>query len=198
MWEKFKQYWQKGFGSKIAVVLSAAILTFLLVSIVGGYTDSYYFSWVGVGNYYPPHGLKTDAERGKTLWDWMGLLIIPAVLVIGGYWLNKIERDREVDRREEERQREEKRKNRREAEAADQIKENEWQIYLDKIANLLEKGLREEDINSPKMDIARVRTLTTLRRLDGSRKGMLLRFLFEAGLITPTPRPVVALIDADF
>src|SRR6266487_3259812 len=32
---------------------------------------------------------------GKNLWDWLQLLIVPAALAIGGFWLNQIQKDRE-------------------------------------------------------------------------------------------------------
>jgi hypothetical protein len=44
--------------------------------------------------------------------------------------------------------------------------------------------------------VARARTLTTLSRLDGSRKGSLLQFLYESGLIYKD-KPVLNLSGAD-
>src|SRR3712207_1577355 len=41
-----------------------------------------------VGDYYK-----------KTLWDWADLLIVPAVLAIGGYWFNAQQREREQKKR---------------------------------------------------------------------------------------------------
>jgi uncharacterized protein YjbI with pentapeptide repeats len=47
---------------------------------------------------------------------------------------------------------------------------------------LLTEGLRSSDPQSEVRDLARARTLTALRRLDGPRKGLLVRFLREAKL----------------
>ena len=47
---------------------------------------------------------------------------------------------------------------------------------------LLEKKLRTTE-NKEVRNVARTRTLAVLRTLDGTRKGIVLRFLKEAGLI---------------
>ena len=36
-----------------------------------------------------------ESLPGKTLWDWMQLLIIPAVLAIGAFLLNQIQKERD-------------------------------------------------------------------------------------------------------
>ena len=68
--------------------------------------------------------------EGKTLWDWLGLFIIPLVLASIAIWFNKTERENElilaekraeVDRRL----------------AADRIQEETLQAYFDKITELL-------------------------------------------------------------
>lgn len=41
-----------------------------------------------------------------TLWDWLELLIVPAALAIGGFWLNRAQREREREAQEAQRQRE--------------------------------------------------------------------------------------------
>src|SRR5690554_4001579 len=33
--------------------------------------------------------LQNTGFEPKTLWDWMDLLLVPLVLAIGGWWLNK-------------------------------------------------------------------------------------------------------------
>ena len=39
--------------------------------------------WVGFAN--------------KTVWDYLELLIVPVALAIGGYWLNRAQRERELE-----------------------------------------------------------------------------------------------------
>ena len=104
--------------------------------------------------------------KGKSLWDWFQLLIIPFVLAVGGYLFNLA-----VSRNEQ-------------AIAFDNQREEALQAYIDKMSELLlEKQLRESDPDAEARKIARVRTLTALPRLDGARKGSVLQFLYESGLI---------------
>jgi hypothetical protein len=135
----------------------------------------YSASWTGFGDYTLPNG---DFLRGKTLWDWMELLIIPGVLAGGAYYLNRSER-----------------KNEREI-ATDRQQEAALQSYIDRMAELLlEKKLRTTE-NEEVRDVARTRTLTVLRGLDPIRKGSVLKFLFEAGLIN-RERPIINLSGAN-
>lgn len=112
--------------------------------------------------FYPVPG---SGFSGKTFWDWMELLIIPLVLAIGAYYLNRSERatEREIT------------KNRQQ--------EDVLQSYLDRIAELL---LKEKLLTTESEDIrnvARVQTITVLRWLDSRRKRLILEFLEEAGLL---------------
>ena len=49
-------------------------------------------SWTGFGAYNE----ATKGSRAKTLWDWMELLIVPAVLALGALWFNKTQKDTEL------------------------------------------------------------------------------------------------------
>src|SRR5581483_7039801 len=64
----------------IGVTLFLVGLFALVVFIILGYI--YNWAWVGIGPKAP------SFQHGKTLWDWLQLLIIPAVLAIGGYAFN--------------------------------------------------------------------------------------------------------------
>lgn len=114
---------------------------------------------------------------GKTLWEWLQLLIIPLVLAAGGYLftftMSRNER-KAADRH-----------NQTEREIAqDNQCEAALQEYIDKMAELLlEKHLRESKPEDEVRKIARVRTLTVFPRLDSKRKGSALQFIYEAGLI---------------
>lgn len=127
--------------------------------------------------------------RGKTLWDWMNLLIIPAMLAGGAVLLNRVQRQRELDIAEKERETE------REI-ATDRSKEAALQSYLDRMTDLLRKELGDREPDDKVKAVARTLTLTTLRRLDEPRKGILLRFLYEADLIYKDKR-VIDLSEAD-
>ena len=63
-------------------------------------------------------------------------------------------------------------------------REASLQAYINEISELLiHENLGKSDEDAEVRKIARVRTLTVLRRLDGLRKGSVLQFLHESGLI---------------
>ena len=127
---------------------------------------------------------------GKNLWDWLQLLIIPAVLAIGGYLFN-------YTTGRNERQANEQRAQTERDIALDNQREAALQAYIDSMSELLlEKKLRESGDNDEVRKIARVRTLTVLPRLDKNRKASVLQFLHESGLIEKGKR-IVDLKDAD-
>jgi hypothetical protein len=137
--------------------------------------------------------------EGKSLWDWMGLLIVPLFLAGGVFLLDTLESRRQTEadsrqaeqdrllaeqRAETERQLAEQRAEIDRQLAIDRIQEDRFQSYLDRMQDLLEKGLKSPTPDSDILrDVARVRTLTALRGLDGERKGALLLFLHESNLL---------------
>jgi uncharacterized protein YjbI with pentapeptide repeats len=172
----------------ILIVLGAIILAGIIGLVVYHWvTGIPWPEWTGFSNYI---GKINKDDRGKTLWDWMGLLIIPLVLAFGAYWLNKAEKANELKIAEQ--------RNKSDQEIAiDRQREQALQTYIDKMTELLlDKSLRESKINDEVRVVARTRTLTTLRFLDSMRKGILLRFLFEAGLID-TDKTIVSLESAN-
>jgi uncharacterized protein YjbI with pentapeptide repeats len=194
----------------ITVLLIACIAFVLAVRWLG-------WGWTGLTGYSPP---TPQYQRGKTLWDWLQLLVIPLMLAIGGFWLNQIQKDREqraINERAEREKRETEQRAKTEQEiaekrdktereiAADNQREAAFQAYLDKMSELLlnehlgceltlkgELTPKEEEVRK----IARVRTLTVLRRLDGIRKASVLQFLQESGLIHKNER-IIDLSGAD-
>jgi Pentapeptide repeats (8 copies) len=127
-----------------------------------------------------------------TLWDWLKLLVVPAVIAAGGLWFNKQqqERQREDDRRQQERG----------LEIENQRAQDEaLQAYLDQMGQLLldqECPLRQSKEEDDVRTLARARTLTVLPRLDGGRKGSVVQFLHESGLIA-TEHRVLDLTEAN-
>jgi hypothetical protein len=111
-------------------------------------------------------GWKWTGLPKRTLWDWLDLLIIPLVLALGGYLFTLSE-------------------NQATRVAAEQRGQDEaLQAYLDQIGQLLlDKNLRGSEAGSEVRSLARARTLTLLPRLDGGRKGRVVQFLYESGLI---------------
>jgi hypothetical protein len=104
--------------------------------------------------------------HGKTLWDWLQLLIIPLALAVIAILFNRTERKNE------------------QRIASDNQQEAALQEYIKEMSVLmLERNLRKSDVDAEVLTIARVRTLTTLPRLDEVRKGSVLQFLYESKLI---------------
>ncbi|PLS77233.1 MAG: hypothetical protein CYG59_24820, partial [Chloroflexi bacterium] len=132
--------------------------------------------WTGFGARPRSDGL----EPGKTLWDWLELLIVPVGLALIAFWFNQGEKGREREL------------------ATDQQREDALQAYLDKMGELLIKEkLRGSEEESEVRHVARARTLTVLERLDPQRKLAVLQFVYESNLID-TDNPVLNLSGAKF
>jgi uncharacterized protein YjbI with pentapeptide repeats len=115
----------------------------------------------------------------KTLWDWMQLMIVPFVLIVGGFLLTTVQDNRQRDIEDQ-----------RGQDAA-------FQAYLDQMSQLLlNRNLRASKGGSEVRTLARARTLTVLERFDEDRKARVLTFLYEANLIRG-PDPVINLDGAD-
>jgi hypothetical protein len=65
-----------------------AAMVALLVVLWG-----YRFSWTGFSEDSWRKRDFLEYRRAKTLWDWMGLLIVPVVLAVGGYWFTQRRED---------------------------------------------------------------------------------------------------------
>ena len=118
---------------------------------------------------------------GITLWEWVKLLIVPAVIAAGGLWFNQQQK-------------------RRELQIADQRAQDEaLQAYLDQMSQLLtdkDRPLRRAQPGDNLSAVAWARTLTVLTRLDGRRRGSVVQFLSESGLINWNRR-ILSLSGAD-
>lgn len=109
---------------------------------------------------------------GKTLWDWLDLVGIPVGLAIGLWLLGKKQADveREI--------------------AKDKKQQEALQHYFDRMTELLLDYFQDNvdtytnEKRKTIADIARWQTLTVLRAIDGRRKGQVLSFLYERGLIS--------------
>ena len=79
--QKIKQHPVVG----ILVFVGSALGIALIVVVVLGYWLNW--DWTGLGTYIPPTK-DNNFQRGKTLWDWLQLLIIPLVLAVGALLFN--------------------------------------------------------------------------------------------------------------
>jgi uncharacterized protein YjbI with pentapeptide repeats len=142
------------------------------------------FSWI----VWETYQADNFGFKGKTLWDWMELLVVPFVLALLVFLLNKSQKDTELKiaelRRTEDRESAEQRANVDREIEKDRQRQKALEDYLDRMTELLlENKLRESLPTDEIRSIARTRTLTILQSLDGARKSQLIQFLYESSLI---------------
>jgi hypothetical protein len=134
--------------------------------------------WIGTSVALLIIAILVGYRYGITLWNWLKLLIVPAVIAGGGIWFNRQQRERELGIAER------------------RAQDEALQAYLDKMTELLvvhKLGKPDEGPNVRTVAWARIKTV--LRRLDTSNqgavhKGAVLRFLNDAELIS-TSRPII-------
>jgi uncharacterized protein YjbI with pentapeptide repeats len=136
----------------------------------------------------------------KTLWDWLELLIVPAVLATGGFWFNSTQKRRELIAQEAQKDYEQYIQDQR-------AQDDALQAHIDYVSRLLIDEVKvlngtqlqtgeqpdptmygsapiEMTVDNPQVSIViRARTLAVLTRLDAYRKAHVLGFLFESGLV---------------
>ncbi|MBP5974233.1 pentapeptide repeat-containing protein [Brasilonema sp. CT11] len=201
--------WGKSLVVRRKLLMRIAIL-FALIGAIAAFAKLYPFEgigeWTGIGKdsnksetieaeFNPKtkeiikltYKETENFQSAKTLWDWLlfgGAIAIPFAL----FYFERREQRRSEKRTQEE------------GEIADNnLREQALEAYIDRMSELLidkqlkeliSKELKEENPEYQKrdvaIDIARVRTLSVLRRLnkDGERKGSIIRFLMDAELIS--------------
>jgi uncharacterized protein YjbI with pentapeptide repeats len=188
-WQYIRKHWRVAII--IALVIAAMALIFIESMINGTGFNGYYAISTTRTISGPPHTITSTEtyQPGKTLWDWLQLLFIPVVLAIAGFWFNHRERKAAELRADTERKAAEVRaKNERDI-AEDDQREAALQAYINEMSELLlHANLRMSMPEDEVRKIARVRTLTVLPRLDGQRKGNIIQFLYESGLINKDKR----------
>ena len=138
---------------------AAAIVVMSLVLIVVGYR----LPWTGFGAAVDQSG---EFHPAKTLWDWMGLLVVPFLLAILAVQFSRAQKEREIAISSFER-----------GSAA-------LQHHLAYMSDLLVRDdPPDSEIAVSVSRVARARTIATLDMLTPTQKGHLVRFLVELGLI---------------
>jgi uncharacterized protein YjbI with pentapeptide repeats len=145
----------------------AFVVTYMLVWLA---MQGYAAAWTGFGQQ------ANGSLQAKTLWDWMNLLLIPLMLAAGVFFLNRSKRVTEQARAEEHAALEHEI-------ATDNQQEEALQAYFDRIIELVLKEKLSKFSPEEVRNAARTRTLSVLRRLDAKRKGMVVLFLKDSGLI---------------
>ena len=182
-WWEQRQKYRRAIGI-VAIVLIVVIVIALIIGVVLVVLDN----GLGFNGYNkvstvrtisgPSAGTITRTEEyqpGKTLWDLLQLLIVPVVLAIAGFWLNRIQKDRDKKAEEAQKQREENTAKEREKLERESRDDNQsgaaLQAYINKMSELLlHENLRKSAEDAEVRKVARVLTLTVLSKLDASRK----------------------------
>jgi uncharacterized protein YjbI with pentapeptide repeats len=142
---------------------------------------------------------KTRRERvrertgfgDKTAWDWLQLLIVPAILVVGGYLLNSQQTARQLATEES------RAENQLEAEE-ERAQQEALQQYNNEMRSLIfEEDLLESQEGDPVRELARARTLGVLDNLDPDRKRIIVQFLRQTSLLSSYDDTIVDLSGAD-
>ena len=146
-----------------------------VVLFVGLVVAGYWFEWDWTG-------FTEQNGPTKTFWDWLqllGVLAIPAVIGMGAWVFTT------------------KHVQAREAENIDNQREEALRDYLNKMLELLlVNDLRHSSDDDEVRKIARVRTVTVLRKLDPVRKASVLQFLQETDLMNED-KPIIELVGVD-
>ena len=162
----------------LAVTVCAGLMVFVVLA--------YRRQWRWTGLPATPGATTNAGHRpAKTLWDWLQLLGIPLALAVLAVLFNTSQNGR--DQRREDRRAAQQR-----TATVDAEREGTLRTYLAQMSDLmLNRGLVHSRHRADVRDVARTITLTAIRRLDGARRGLVLRFLAEAGLLqharSPTP-----------
>jgi uncharacterized protein YjbI with pentapeptide repeats len=121
-------------------------------------------TWIGLGPYTSPDG-KT--ERGKTLWDWMSLLVAPALIaVVVAAYADRLSSQNSYDLQK------------------NSLEETALQDYLDRMNDLLlNEHLAPGDPGSNVAYIAKALTDAVIPELNTERKHIVVAFLSKTGLI---------------
>jgi uncharacterized protein YjbI with pentapeptide repeats len=172
---------------QVALLAGVVILALFFLLIV---REAYIQRWEWTG-------FAPSASDQKTLWDWLqllGVLAIPLVVAVGGFLFTQ-------QQQQQANMASTAQHNSDAALALDQTREDLLNTYMDRMTDLLlattpgQLPLDQPDSSTESRTDARVRTLDVLGQLDGNRKGQLLRFLYEAHLITDTD--IISLSGAD-
>jgi uncharacterized protein YjbI with pentapeptide repeats len=153
----------KGFKKHLLISTAFIVVAVLIIiTIIWGYN----FSITGFNTQIENIKSGQQIQPAKTIWDWLQLLIVPMVLTIGGLLFSRRQQLNEQARSE------------------DMQQEAALQSYIDRISKLIiENKLDDPNSSVALRSIAKALTVTTAKRLNPERKGHLIQFLYETGLI---------------
>ena len=156
-------------------------------------------AWTGVGERAYKQSEGEVVLPSKTAWDWLQLLIVPAVLAGAVTIYNQAQTDQANGRQAEQAAQDHK-------QAALVNQDTIFQSYLSQMSTLMvTKNLLTSRPGSAPSTAGGVLTLGFLSAMDGARKGEVVRFLFHAHLLgnssenagDPPRSPLINLAYAD-
>src|SRR5215218_10333714 len=151
----------------LTVIVAVAVTLGILIYI------GYGLQWTGFG----PTRASGGGQPPKTLWEWLGLLIVPAMLAAGAFWINQRQKQHE-DRIQQ------AQKEREETAAIQRAQDEALRAYLDQMSNLIvDRKMRKKPDDPDLRRLAQARTLAILLGLDQDRKRRPLRLIYELSLI---------------
>src|SRR5215213_2251069 len=160
--------WQPRRGVQWLTVIVAVAVTLGILIYIG-----YGLQWTGFG----PTRAGDSVQPPKTLWEWLGLLIVPAMLAVGAFWINQLQKQHE-DRIQE------AQKEREETAAIQRAQDEALGAYLDQMSDLIvDREMRRKTDDPDLRRLAQARTLAILLGLDQDRKRRPLRLIYELCLI---------------
>lgn len=186
----------------IVVILSTIIFLYFICPSCNEFLTKFYnYPMLGFTEYkyIKNNDLEIITPR-KYVWDWLELLIVPLVISLAAILFDVSIKNKDREIADKKRKQDLKISEARNREARerniDQYQENRLLDYFSKIEALLNRPNFQEylaqanDIDPLPISIKKLqstyisRTLTTLRTLNGTRKGLLLKYLFDNDLIT--------------
>ena len=129
-----------------------------VIAVIAAYV--WRWDWTGL-----PSQPTSGGAGYKTAWDWLDLLIVPAALAALGFWFSS--RERRTER----------------LTAQSRARSETLLGYVDRMSDLIRDGNLPGSADDPSRAVARARTLTAAKQLDGAGRGVVLQFLYESGLI---------------
>src|SRR5919112_897751 len=151
----------------LTVIVAVAVTLGILIYI------GYGLQWTGFG----PTRASGGGQPPKTLWEWLGLLIVPAMLAAGAFWINQRQKQHDVQIQAAEKKREE-------TAAIQRAQDEALGAYLDQMSDLIvDREMRKKPDDPDLRRLAQARTLAILLGLDQDRKRRPLRLIYELSLI---------------
>ena len=123
----------------------------------------------------------------KTSWEWMELLLIPLLLAVGAFYLERRQERIAAERHEQEAQIADERYEQEVRIVDERAKQDTLTSYLEQMKELLlSENLRDSSVDSEVHIVARAITATAIQELGSERNRLLISFLKESNLIQKT------------